>query len=415
MLSTHELDRLRKIISKTGVDGNEWLRHRNIWIGDKGDYYVLNYGPGPRNDCNQLVRGMIVAKGESKDPLERIRSFPFVRFYNQGEKDAAPVDLNNAEMIEKLDGTMVGVFFVKGELLWHTRRMICTHEKDMEMVITGFHGKPYKYLALIGEFVKALNWDYRQNYTYVFEFIHEASFVWTKYQPEQYGLYLLGARDLDSYVELSEEELDNVAVNLGAKRPRRWAASTEADYIVNMIEEVKKTTPDFEGFVFRDKNTGHRMKVKDPEYVKYHHMLDKTSYKYLVPIVMADEQEEVLAYFPFLKDKVETLSRKMEAYTQNVIEKSIHWKNVAKWNKWHRKILWSEIARLRLDKFCIGQIMNNHELDDDDLISSNVRQAIEKLAMGDGKKMGAQPKRIIDLIGLEDDEPTDDKVEIGEL
>jgi len=411
----HELDRLRKIISKTGIEGNEWLKHHNIWCGDKGDHFILNYGPGPRNDFNQLVRGMVVTKAASKDPLERIRSFSFVRFYNQGEKEAAPVDLKNAEMIEKLDGTMVGVFFQGNELLWHTRRMICTHAKDMEMVITGFHGKPYKYLSLIGEFVKALDWTHRANMTYVFEFIHEASFVWTKYQPEHYGLYLLGARNLKSYVELTEEELDKVATKIGAKRPRRWAASTNHEYITQMMEDIKKTTPDFEGFVFRDKNTGHRIKVKDPEYVKYHHMLDKTYYKYLVPVVVNEEQDEVLAYFPFLKEKVETLSKKIEAYTQNVIEKCIHWKNVAKWNKWHRKVLWSEITRLRLDKFCTGQIMNNHELDDDGMIATNVRKAIEKLALGDGKGMGAQPKRIIDLIGLENDEPTEEKVEVGEL
>ena len=135
MLAADDKRRLQTIISNAVGGNSRWLTQQNIWVGDKGSYFVLNYGPGQRNEFDRLVRGMVIRKPDVKvaDLLSLIVSFPFVRFHNQHEKEAAPVNFQNAQMIEKLDGTMVGVFFDGSELRWHTRKMICTHPSDLEL------------------------------------------------------------------------------------------------------------------------------------------------------------------------------------------------------------------------------------------------------------------------------------------
>ena len=50
-----------------------------------------------------------------------------------GVEGADDVDFANSEMLEKLDGTMVGAFFPKGtpnEPYWHTRRMVSLGPSD---------------------------------------------------------------------------------------------------------------------------------------------------------------------------------------------------------------------------------------------------------------------------------------------
>lgn len=321
-----EKDRLRTIITQA-VDGNAtWLGEKNIWCGDKSGHYVLNYGIGPRNEYNRLVRGMVVRQPTDKfnDPLTLVRSFPFTRFFNHGEGDAATINWSNAEMIEKMDGTMVGVFFDENGPRWHTRRMLSGHGPDEELTLTGFHGGSARLLPLIGEFVNKLNWSgNEEGMTYVFEFIHEVTFVWTKYQSDDYGLYLLGARNVLSHVELTEAELDREAERLGCQRPRRWDSMNDHDAIMKKMKEICEDTPDFEGFVFRCRETGNRLKVKDPDYVKWHHMLDKLSFRRLIPLVAEGESEEIVAYFPLAKERVDVIQKKWNDYEDYVIRQCL--------------------------------------------------------------------------------------------
>ena len=61
-------------------------------------------------------------------------------------------------MIEKLDGTMVGVFFDGNQLRWHTRKMNSTHQSDLELTVAGSSGGTLRFLKLVGEFVDQIKW-----------------------------------------------------------------------------------------------------------------------------------------------------------------------------------------------------------------------------------------------------------------
>lgn len=429
-LSLLEKDRIRLIIRKLIVGDKDWFVEYGIIVGDKGQYWILNYQQGTRNEINHLVRGMVVEKPQAdfdSDPLVLIKSFPFSRFFNSGEAEAAPIDFARAEMLEKMDGSMIGVFFPNGTTNpeFHTRKMISTHKEDMERNLTTFYGKEYKFLSVIQEYVNTLTFgDEDKIYTFVFEFIHDSSCVITRYTPEQYGLYLLGARNLVNHDELSEDELDQVAQRIGANRPRRFAAVADHAEIENMFALIGADTPNFEGFVFRDKISGHRVKVKDLSYVQKHHMLDNQRYKYLIPIILKGEEEEIIAYFPSVKDRVEEFKKFYNNYIDHVAERVLFWKQKGLTGrdlsvtlfgenplpKWELRLLKmrgqqrQKSVPAEPDEFIRSSILKYSTLSQDK-IREGVESDLRAIGIGLGTNVG-NPKKLIGLIGLHDDEET---------
>jgi len=411
-------DNIRTIIQKLIEGDKRWFIDNLIVVGDKGPYWILNYQQGGRNEFNQLVRGMVVAKpqpGFQGNVMSLIKSFPFIRFYNHGEGDAAHVDFSNAEMLEKMDGSMVGIFFPHGDASkpeFHTRKMMSTHEPDVSRQMTTFQGKDAKFLPTIRPYVNQLKFsDKDAHYTYVFEFLHEISYVLTKYRPDQYGLYLLGARNIPTHREMTEDELDQTAQRIRAKRPRRFDAIADHAEIEKMFATMAAETPDFEGYVFRDKKSGNRVKVKDPKYVEKHHLLDNLSYKRLLPLILKGEEEEILAYFDSAKPLIKQLKEAYNKYLNEVV-------NAIK--KWQRSGFVGKDLALKIfgpensamDKFTKNMSKKLHDVKNPDEIYNTVDQELRKIALGQGKNAGS-PKRLIDMIGLHDDE--EENADIGEI
>lgn len=436
-LALQDKDRIRLIISKLAENDKTWLDDKAIVVGNKGFYWVLNYLQGPRNEYNRLVRGMVVQKpniGFAGDPMSLIKSFPFVRFFNKGEAEAAPIDFGNAEMMEKLDGTMVGVFFPAqnpNDPHFHTRKMVSSHAQDMDLKIVNFYNKEFQFMPIIGSYVKRLKFiDRDVHFTYVFEFIHEASEVLTKYKSDQYGLYLLGARDLTTYDELTEVELDQVARRLGAKRPRRFQAVADHDEILKMFKQIALETPDFEGAIFRDKKTGDRLKVKDPDYVKKHHLLGKGSYANLIPAIFTGEEDEVVANFPHLQAKIDTFKKMYDDYIKKAMDRILVWQETGLRGKDLAFALYdgkqrisktdARLKQLRGEKFSQPQskedpfitelIFKNIGKDEKELYGA-IDTHLRNIALGSGKQDGS-PKRLLEIMRVEE-EP--EKADTGEI
>ncbi len=427
-----EKDRIRTIIRKLIQDDKQWFREKEIQVGDKGAFWILNYNQGGRNEYNSIVRGMVVRKPDATwrgDELGLISSFPFMRFFNKGEKEAAPVDFSAAEMLEKLDGSMVGVFFPNGDPnnpQWHTRRMISTHGPDMNLIITSFDKqKQYPFMRIIGDFVKKLKFDKTDTkMTYVFEFIHEASKVLTQYAPEQYGLYLIGARNNRTHKELTEDQLDETAKRVRSKRARRWKTSGDESEIRRLMDEIGQDTKDFEGAVFRDPK-GQRVKLKRDDYVKLHHMLDKLSYKNLIPIALSGESDEIVAYFPAAKEMIDEFEKRYQDFIDYVMKRIAYWKSKGMSKKDLAFTLMGRPAK-RWDKATGGPLERVPPAEPNQWVASkilsyvdwdeaNARKKIEEelREMGTGKKADGSetnfnPSRLMDLLGFEPEEEEKD-------
>lgn len=435
MTTLEEKEKIRLTIQKLRENDKEWLVQQDIRVGHKANYWVLNYGISTKNEYNRLFRGMVVAKPQdcfNGDNLELIVTFPFIRFFNTVEGNVAPIDYENAEMLEKLDGTMVCVSFPDKKCetpLYSTRKMVSAEPKDINFKVTSFIGKKFPFMPLIGSYVKKLDFcEAELNHTYIFEFIHEASYVVTKYRPEQYGLYLIGARNVITHKELSELELDSMARNVGAFRPRRWnATQAEAQRI---IAEASIETPDFEGFIFRDKVTGNRAKLKNLDYLRKHRALtDVRSFRTLAPLVLQGEADEIVGYFPHAKQNVDEILRVYENYVDEVTAKVLSWKlkGLEKKQlalelhgqhvlpKWQRRLnaMHGESIVLQKgenDPFARSMILECHSLKVED-VRNKVDASLKAIALGSGTNAG-NAAAFMETIGLHEKEVVAD---VGEI
>ena len=342
MLTNEDKDRLRTLILKVVEIDTVWLETYGVICSfktnpDSNDGYVLlNYSSfADKNEYNRLVRGMVIRKIDDEnidEPLDLIVSFPFTRFFNFGEVNAATVDLANADMLEKMDGTMVGVFFPNGKPAnpaFHTRKMLSVHKKDQDFNMVNFYGQEVNLLSEIDKYVVLPKWTSNDvRYTFIFEFVHLSSMVWTKYTPKDYGLYLIGCRNLDTYEEMNENELDAKAKEIGVMRPRRWDSLNDMAYITSVMKDACSTTSGFEGFVFRDHLTGNRVKMKDEDYVRCHHLLDDLSYRNLVVKILEGETDEILSYFPHAKERIDKIQDTLDQYVENAVQKILNYRSL---------------------------------------------------------------------------------------
>jgi hypothetical protein len=423
-----EKDALRTIVTKLIANDKPWLIANNILVGDKGGYWILNYDLKGHNEFNKLTRGLVIQKptGQFNDPLELIKSFPFTRFFNKHEQPADPVDLSNADMLEKLDGSMVGVFFPTNDPknpVWHTRKMVSAHQPDMDLKITGFHGTTGKLLPIIGSYVKKLPFTKEDiSMTYVFEFIHEMSHVWTKYAPSDYGLKLIGARELTTHKEPTEQELDSIAKRLGVGRPRRWDSVADLKTIDQMMKQMAKEVDGFEGYVFRDRKTGKRIKLKDEDYIKFHHMIDELRYKNLVIKVLEGDADEILAYFPNVKEKVDKILIKHEEFVDKIVQKIQKWQAQKlsrlelvnklfgrKGQKWDVRTNGptTNIAPEEPNAFARSMILANVNKENTAELRQSVDKSVRQIALGQGTNKG-QPKDYLRMVGVYEDDDDDD-------
>jgi hypothetical protein len=316
-LTPEDKDSLKVIIQKVMAGDKEWFDGQDILYGIKDNYWILNYVQGkPTNQFNLLTRGLIIDSDTGK-----IVSMPFKRFGNYGEDIGgykSSVDFSKSEVIEKLDGSMLGVAFPSGDVskpIWHTRKMVSTATNPKQR---GFDGEEVDIMGMAGQYVKKLHFSPEDaNKTWIFELIHSEKPVVTRYKPEQLGLHLIGARNLETYEEFSEAELDEMAARIGAGRPRRWGVKGSHDAVKQMMDQF---ADDFEGFVMRQTDTGERAKVKKKEYFKQHGLIGQTGWKDIIPNWINGETTEISTYFPHVKQKFEQLEAAFQKKVYEIAE-----------------------------------------------------------------------------------------------
>ncbi len=435
--SNDEKNRIREVIQKLIENDKKWLKEKDIYVGDKGDFWILNYGQEQVNPYNSLFRGMVIKKPEfgfQGDLLSLIKSFPFIRFFNQKEVEkAAHVDLNNADMIDKLDGTFVGVFFPYDDPSrpeFHTRKLLSTSAQDFDLSITSFHGKKYKFLPLIKSYVDNLKFDESDiEFTYIFEFIHEASYVVTKYSPEKYGLYLLAGRNVKTHKELLEKELDKKAIQFGVNRPNRYDSVADQDQIQKLLDQISKEVEDFEGSVFRDRTTGNRIKLKRDDYLRKHRMIDKGNYKELIPSILEGEESEILAYLPYLKSRIDEFKNSFNKFIEEAFAEVLSWKkknlspaelasNLFGKNElkaWERRL--KKIPLLKADLSETEAFKRNLVMKYSKFPEDIIKEKITKELIELGTKTGSSEprvKKLISILNLKDDDEDSNQKQISD-
>lgn len=246
-------------------------------------------------DFVQDCRGLIV---RASDPTKLV-AMPYRKFFNLGDMKAAPIHWASARVMEKLDGSLMILYF--------------NREVDEWCVATSGHptaGGPYNDSVEFQRFRDAF-WGTFEGlgYTlperpphdldevwYFFELCRPDNRIVVKY--ERPRLVLHGARRRLDLLELSEDELVAHAIQYD------WELVTS-----HPVEDLGPESVQFaaaatdplglEGFVVIDRHHN-RIKVKNPRYVEIHYLRGNRSPRAVVDLVKAGEVDEILAHFPEL-------------------------------------------------------------------------------------------------------------------
>lgn len=283
---------------------NEFGINHNIW---EGSLVVLNYD---QIDSSKYKDSEIVKECRSlvlSYPDFNIVSRSFDRFFNLGETEQT-IDINNCVAYEKLDGSLVNLFWSEahGQWLYRTRSMIMPTEK-----IFGFFAEQHKvtWASLIAPNVQLTD-DLDKECTYIFELVSIYNKVVVDYSKRintESELFFLGCRNnfTGQYKKVTkmfiEEHLWYV--------PREYWFTT----LENCVEYAK-TLPNLEeGFVVYCKNTHKPLaKVKNPTYLVAHRFrTGAVTEDSILDLIIDGEYEEFVLYFPEYKSYVEEYN---EAY-----------------------------------------------------------------------------------------------------
>lgn len=283
------------------------------------------------------ARGLVLEKDTWK-----VVAKAFDRFYNLGEDQEVlredsqvSFDWYNFTTTVKEDGSLILLYYYDGDWQVSTRGSFALGEM-------GFSGKSWREVfwevwndTLAGQL--PINEKYKSldklssDCTYVFEFWTPFNEVVRTYAKS--CLFLLSVFDHSGQVsrngvhEYTDEQVDKLAISIGAQRPERFAFKDEAE-IRAFLKEKEVSDKTFEGFVLRDKNNI-RIKVKSETYLAIHHLLDNNNLfnpSRQVPLVLQGETSEVLAVLkdkiercPALKERIEKTKSEVEAAWQCVL------------------------------------------------------------------------------------------------
>jgi hypothetical protein len=282
-------------------------------IKEKGDLILFKYNQIDSDFYNPIVResrGIILEKDTWK-----IVCRGFDKFGNFSEGYTDKVDFSTAKIQEKIDGSIIKLFYYNNKWNIATNGMISAFDCDLpstalfgddapqtfgDLFTLAITKNAYKevYHALMG-MESALD----ENKTYIFEVVSPYNKVVISYPHPD--IYHLGTRDNVTGLESVED--------IGVPHPQSYSFNSIEDVVAN----AKNLPYDAEGYVVVDSQY-RRCKVKGAMYLSLHHLKGEgnPSEKRLLELVRSNEGEELLSYFP----EFEGGYKKLEVLYEKFIE-----------------------------------------------------------------------------------------------
>ena len=240
----------------------------------------------------------------------KVVRYAFDKWFNYGEANCAKLT-GEIRAEEKIDGSLISLWYDKNKWNISTNGMI--DATDAEIQLKTEEIKNYKDL-----FLKALSkYDIDFNlldktYCYTFELVSPLNRIVIPYN--ETDIFLIGVRDLWALKEIKPDSL----LYQPFKRPELYDIKTPEQ----AIEIAKTLGANKEGFVLVD-DKFNRVKVKGTEYLAKHLLRNNTlSTKRFVEIILKNEQDDLIAFFPEYKNIIKSLEDKVNAYISSV-EKAI--------------------------------------------------------------------------------------------
>lgn len=246
----------------------------------------------------QECRGLILDEADDW----RIVSAPYWKFFNHGEIHAASVDWATARVYEKLDGSLMTLYWHDG--CWY---VASSGTPDASGPTDGF----CTFAKLFWETWNALGYAMPRttDHCFMFELMTPANRIVVRY--DQPRLVLHGVRNVTTLQESAPEYWEGLY---------GWeCVRTHPFGSLEVVCEQAEALPplDGEGFIVCDA-AFNRVKVKGSQYVALSHLRDSLSERALLEIVRNGEAPEFLAYFPQLQEPYERLAGRYEALVAQI-------------------------------------------------------------------------------------------------
>lgn len=227
---------------------------------------------------------VVNARGTILDETDnwRIVCARFNRFFNYGEGHAATIDWSSARVQEKVDGSLVTMYWYDNK--WHVATSGSPDASgqvgEMNFTFADLFWKTFNQMGL-----EPVNFN--TDLCPSFELTSMFNRVVVPHKTA--GLTFIGLHD---------------RLRGGNELPLSTLPTYPAvkSYPLNSFDEIVASFANIdpisqEGYVAVDGN-GNRVKVKHPGYVALHHLKDGFGPRRIVEIIRASEKSEVLTYFP---------------------------------------------------------------------------------------------------------------------
>lgn len=275
----------------------EELSELKLTVKEKDDLFMVNYAIDAdfSNEIVRECRGIILNKD-----LQPV-CVPFFKFGNYCESYADEIDWSTAKVQEKVDGSLIKLYYYNDQWNVATNSMIDAEDAPLHNDVATKEIKNYKNLFFIAAQNSGLSLDMLDNnHTYMFELISPLNRVVVPYKETE--IVFLGARNM---ITLEEEELD-----IGVKKPKQYSLQSLEDCL-NVARELPFIE---EGYVVVDKYW-HRVKIKSPAYLRAHAISNNkcVTPRRLITLLRAGDKDEFISYFPEYKKYFDELENNIQA------------------------------------------------------------------------------------------------------
>lgn len=289
---------------KTHPNWEELLAQEPYYITTihDGAYFLLRYNQLASDFSNEIVRecrGCIFF-----EPTLTPVCVPFFKFGNYGESYVPEIDWASARVLEKIDGSLIKLWYHHGG--WHISTNNTIDASNAETP----RGNSFRQIFLQALKEQGNPWDFfaslSVNYTYMFELVSPETQVVIAY-PEP-KIYFLSARRMDTLEEVWEPYLRSNDFYKFVSLPKQHMLTTQAE----CITFAETLDHNHEGFVVCDK-FGNRMKIKSPAYLTAARLRNNNviTVRRIVEMIRANTLDDFCAYAP---DHMEYVQKVLDAY-----------------------------------------------------------------------------------------------------
>ena len=297
---------------------NNWkddFKNLGIKINEDEQFYIFNYDI----DCDfssslvQEARGIII----DKNTLEVV-CWPFNKFFNYHEKYAANIDWSTARVQQKLDGSIVKLWFNKytNSWQWSTNGVINAKNAQTDKS-PKYHN--FRELVLGCDNYIDIPWPaLEKDKTYIFELVGPDNKVVIDYTTNH--LYHIGTRS-----NITGKEYDTylgAAVHGGfIDHPKEYSLNSLQDCLI-AIDYLNGEVLTDEGFVVVDAKR-RRIKIKTSEYLFYHRFCNNNlTKKMVIELLQTDDisVDNIIKQYPIFEDMINHYQSEIERIDIEVVK-----------------------------------------------------------------------------------------------